>query len=195
MVLTAAFLTLGCSAPSYVNIPPQPGDLARGNPNAKDVREIMALAVDAAVQRERLDGAFEVLLPEGADQITYEKVVLRVGGGAITPDTLRDAPVPTIRVVAVRVRSRDAEVDVARPSPTGRESVTVFLYWYYGSGWAVERVRPWRVAPEKLFPAPGATPAPAAPGGMAGAPAPADAPDAAVVPAPVAEQPAAAPTP
>ncbi len=142
----------GCSTPTYVNIPPQEGDVARGNPNAGDIRDIMVAAIEAAVDYETLDGAYEVLLPSGTEQLTYEDVARRVGGGAITPDTLRDQPVPTVRVAAIRVRNRKAEVDVTRPSPTGRSVLTVYLFWYYGAEWQVERVRPLRVSPEAVLP-------------------------------------------
>lgn len=150
--LSLVFLAVGCSTPTYVNIPQQQGDLARGNPNAEDIRNIMVSAITAAVEHEPLQGAYEVLLPSGTEQLTYEDVVLRVGGGAISPDTLRDEAVPTVRVAAIRVRNRKAEVDILRPSPTGRSVLTVYLFWYYGAEWQVERVRPLRVSPESILP-------------------------------------------
>ncbi|MEM1446596.1 MAG: hypothetical protein AAGF84_11100 [Planctomycetota bacterium] len=140
----------GCSAPSYVNIPGQASDVARNNPNAGDVITIMSKAIAAAVEAEGLDGAYEVLLPEGSNQQTYQEVVLQVGGGAITPDTLRESPVPSVAVAGVRVRNRNAEVDIVRPSPTGRAAVEVQLFWYYGDAWQVERVRPLRLSVEAL---------------------------------------------
>ncbi|MEM8494634.1 MAG: hypothetical protein AAF663_04530, partial [Planctomycetota bacterium] len=129
----------GCSTPSYVNIPGQSGDVARNNPNAGDVVTIMCKAISAAVEAEGLEGVYEVLLPAESNQQTYQQVVVAVGGGAITPDTLRESPVPSVAVAGVRVRNRDAEVDIVRPSPTGRAAVEVQLFWYYGDGWQVER--------------------------------------------------------
>ncbi|MEM7576120.1 MAG: hypothetical protein AAF328_01485 [Planctomycetota bacterium] len=140
----------GCSAPSYVNIPGQANDVARNNPNAGDVITIMAEAIAASVEAEGLQGVYEILLPAGSNQQTYQQVVIAVGGGAITPDTLRESPVPSVAVAGVRVRNRDAEVDIVRPSPTGRAAVEVQLFWYYGDGWQVERVRPLRLSVEAL---------------------------------------------
>lgn len=145
-----AILLTGCTTPTYINIPGQASDIARNDPNGRDVVDLMAKAIDAAVSAEGLEGVYEVLLPTGANQATYQEVVLRVGGGAITPDTLRESPVPSVAVAGVRVRNRDAEVDLVRPSPTGRAAVTVELFWYYGDGWAVERVRPLRLSVEAL---------------------------------------------
>ena len=142
----------GCTTPTYINIPGQASDIARNDPNGRNVVDLMAKAIEASVQAEGGlgDGAYEILLPAGSTQATYEQVVLRVGGGAITPDTLRESPVPSVAVAGVRVRNRDAEVDLVRPSPTGRAAVTVELFWYYGDGWAVERVRPLRLSVEAL---------------------------------------------
>ncbi|MEM9752137.1 MAG: hypothetical protein AAF916_02005 [Planctomycetota bacterium] len=145
-----AMVLAGCSTPSYVNIPGQSGDVARNNPNAGDVVTIMSKAISAAVEAEGLEGVYEVLLPADSNQQTYQQVVVTVGGGAITPDTLRESPVPSVAVAGVRVRNRDAEVDIVRPSPTGRAAVEVQLFWYYGDGWQVERVRPLRLSVEAL---------------------------------------------
>ena len=155
----ATLASPACTAPGYVNIPSQ-GGLASDDPNSRNVREVMVDAVVAAVEREPLEGPFEVLLPEGATQATYQDVVLRVGGGAVTPDTLRDEPIPSVRVAAVRIRSGKAECDLVRPSPTGRGVVRVFLKFWTGGDWAVERVTPLRLAPEDLRLGPEAPEAP-----------------------------------
>ncbi len=109
---------LGCSTPTYINIPEQDGDLARGNPNADDVRDLMVAAIEATVEHEMLDGVFEVILPQGSNQQTYQHVVFEVGGGAITPDTLRDETVPIVRVAAIRVRNRHGRTrSTCHPAP------------------------------------------------------------------------------
>ena len=147
-----AMLFTGCSTPTYINIPGQTSDDALNDPNGGDVVKIMARAIDAAVSAEGGlgDRPYELLLPNGSNQETYQNVVLMVGGGAISPDTLRSSPVPSVAVAGVRVRNRDAEVDIVRPSPTGRAGVTVELFWYYTDGWQVERVVPQRLSPEQL---------------------------------------------
>ena len=139
-----------CVAPGYVNIPSQ-GGIAGSSPNSENVREVMAGAVAAAVEREPLEGPYEVLLPDRATQATYQDVVRRIGGGAVAPDTLRDGVIPSVQVVAVRIRSGKAECDLIRPSPTGRGVVRVFLRFYTGGDWGVERVTPLRISPEDLL--------------------------------------------
>ena len=152
LVGTLAGSLTGCVRPTYVNIPSQRGDLASNNPNTTNIRVLMAEAIRAAIDYEQYEQPFVVVLPEGSDQLTYERVVNRIGGGAVTPDTRVNDPLAAAHVVAVRVRNRDAEVDVHRPSPTGREAATVYLRWYYGGEWGVERVRPWRATLDEPLP-------------------------------------------
>ncbi|BAM03182.1 hypothetical protein [Phycisphaera mikurensis] len=150
LLLVLPLLLPACVAPTYVNIPSE-GGIAASDPNSFNVRDVVADSIAAAVEREPLEGVYEILLPEGTTQQTYQAVVRQIGGGAIAPDTLRDRPVPSVRVVAVRIRNQDAEVDVVRPSPTGRSVVRVFLKWYYGGDWAVQRVKPLRIPAEELL--------------------------------------------
>ena len=162
LVLAAPLLLPACIAPTYVNIPPE-GGFAASDVNSFNVRDIMSDAIAAAVEREPLNGPFEVVLPAGATQQTYQEVVRAVGGGAVAPDTLRDAAIPGVRVVAVRVRGPEAECDLIRPSPTGRSVVRVFLKYYYGGDWGVQRVKPLRISPEDLLLRTSPPPPPGAP--------------------------------
>ena len=140
-----------CTRPTYVNIPKQPGDIAFHSPNNTNIRTVMAEAILGAMENEPFEGPYAVILPEDSDQLTYEYVVNRVGGGAVTPDAQLpadavDGALPAVHVAGVRVRNRRAEVDLVKPSGTGREVTTVYLKWYYGGVWGVERVRPWRAS-------------------------------------------------
>ena len=150
LLLALPLLLPACIGPSYVNIPSE-GGIAASDPNSFNVRDITADAIAAAMEREPLNGPYEVLLPEGTSQETYTAVVRQIGGGAVAPDTLRDGVLPSVSVVSIRIRKTEAEVDLVRPSPTGRSVVRVFLRWYIGGDWAVQRVQPLRISPNELL--------------------------------------------
>ena len=171
---------VGCTGrmapPTYINIPQQAGDVAFGNPNAKNVRQIMTLAVQKALEAEPLGGPYELLLPAGTSPATYALVTHALGGDALVPGNVPAIAVdedgkfvvpegepdpadvvaqpmllgefPTVEVRAIRVRSAKGEVDVVRPSNTGRNLQEVMLEWEAGFGWYAKRVRPWRIDPD-----------------------------------------------
>ncbi len=145
----------GCrTTPTYINIPHQSGDVAWSDPNTGTVIQLMSTSLSAVLEREPIKGAFDVLLPEGSTTQTYQQVVMNVGGGAVTPETVREGELLAVQVIGVRVRSDMAEVDVVRPSASGREAATVMLKWYWsqnGGEWGVQRVRPWRISAAELI--------------------------------------------
>ncbi|BAM02981.1 hypothetical protein PSMK_08220 [Phycisphaera mikurensis NBRC 102666] len=51
----------------YVNIPSE-GGIAASDPNSFNVRDVVADSIAAAVEREPLEGVYEILLPEGTTQ-------------------------------------------------------------------------------------------------------------------------------
>ncbi|MEM6458516.1 MAG: hypothetical protein AAF710_03900 [Planctomycetota bacterium] len=172
---------LGCTPPSYVNIPPQDGDWARNNPNAGDVREMAAVAVRYGLQRDPVGGPYVLVLPERSTDATYARVAAQLGGEArlprgVTPVTLDEDgnPVdpekaatsggasggfvpqaggddlPVVEVYAVRSRGGTGEVELLRPSDSGRRWVTVSLEWELGFGWSAVDRRAWRVDPSAM---------------------------------------------
>ena len=169
----------GCSTslmpPTYINIPQQTGDVAFGNPNAKDVREITVLAVSKALAADPINGPYELLLPAGSTAETYALITHELGPDALVPSNVpavaldedgkpiktegadaamaADPPMllgdfPHLEVRAIRVRSANGEVDLVRPSTSGRRMSTVYLGWEAGFGWFADRVRPWRIDPD-----------------------------------------------
>lgn len=64
---------------------------------------------------------------------------------------------PMVTVKSIRVRSDKGQVDLVRPSMSGRRLTTVYMDWEAGYGWAADRVRSWRVDPD-------AEPVPVGPG-------------------------------
>ncbi len=145
LVLLAGSLLTGCS--TYVNIPPQSGDVAINNPNMKDVLNVESKALSAVVADRPLNGGYNVQLPEGTSDKSYDFVV-----GSLDEHAGRagDGNLPTLHVAQVRVRGMKGEVDVVRPSDTTKvdspsQLVTVYLNWHFFDGWMVDRVRPWHI--------------------------------------------------
>ncbi len=165
--------------PTYINIPQQAGDLAFGDPNAKDVREIIVIAVRKALEADPIGGPYELLLPAGTTPTTYALITYQLGADALIPGNIPavaldddgnpikvDNPdgedpaatvvrpmllgdFPVVEVREIRVRSAEGGVDIVRPSATGRQMQEVTLTWEVGFGWYAKRVRPWRIAPDQ----------------------------------------------
>jgi len=158
--LAAALVILalsGCS--TYVNIPPQTGDVAQHNPNTDTVEEISIIAARAVLADNPIKGPFRVVLPKGTLQETYERAVPRISadavGSAATTQPFEQAG-PVIDVRQIRIRGWRASVDVIRPiSPAnpdaGQQVVTVDLKHDVIAGWGVESMRTWRTSVDKAL--------------------------------------------
>jgi len=173
LILTTAMV--GCATPTYINIPPENGDWAFSNPNAGDVREIQVLAIRRALEAEPLGGPYEIHLPARTTAETYAVIAYQLGADALVPahvpavaldldgkplkkkyhHTTPPAPAdvslgefPAVVVKSIRIRSADGQVDLVRPSASGRRLTTVYLKWEGGYGWSADRVRAWRVDPD-----------------------------------------------
>lgn len=139
-----ALVPAGCGSP-YVNIPAQVGDVATHNPNDRNVRGVLAAALEAVLDQQAIDGPVAVSLPEGASPLTHADVAQRLGEQAISTFEEGAEPLPIVAVQEVRIRGVTAEVDVVCPSPSGRDQLmTAYLRWEPLSGWRVRRVRTWR---------------------------------------------------
>ncbi|MEL7087778.1 MAG: hypothetical protein AAGL98_04950 [Planctomycetota bacterium] len=169
-------VTLGlaaCAPPTYINIPPENGDWAFSNPNAKDVQQMEVAAVRKSLAADPIDGPYEIRLPERTRPETYAEVAHALGDDALVPGDIPavavdedgkaiktdgetqtvDSPVtlgafPTVEVRSIRIRGARGQVDLVRPSASGRRLTTVYLEWEAGFGWFAERLRNWRVDPE-----------------------------------------------
>ncbi len=173
-VLLAALAA--CTPPTYINIPPEKGDVALSNPNAGNVQQIIVASVRRVLEHDPLGKPYELRLPEGTTPETYALVVTQLGADALVPSDVPSVTVgedgkvvqgsrttptpggsgggdslgrfPTVEVRSIRMRAARGQVDVVRPSMSGRSLVTVYLDWEAGFGWAAGRVRAWRVDPE-----------------------------------------------
>ncbi len=133
----------GCfTAAPYVNIPGQPGDnFARKDPNARNVRDVLAVALADLQTRYPLEGRVLLELPEGSNELTYADVVARAGNGLIAPFDGGEAST-VVQVTSVRLRGFRGSVDVIRPGRTGvRQLVTVDLKYDAAKGWSATDTR------------------------------------------------------
>lgn len=154
LLLVAGSLFTGCS--TYVNIPPQSGDVAINNPNMKDVLNVEAKAIKAVVADRSLNGGYNVKLPQGTSDASYTYVISKLDEHAGRIGDLPGATLATLNVAQVRVRGMKSEVDVVRPSDAKQidspgQLVTVYLNWHFFDGWLVERVRPWHIPLDKAL--------------------------------------------
>ena len=136
----------GCAM--YVNIPPQPGDLARHDPNLENVFYVEKQAMQAVLDEQPPHGPYQLILPEGTVPITYDAIAAQLEPQA---DWSSEGPIENhaqIHVSKVRIRSWRAQVDIVRPSDPEilegpAQLVTVYLKWDPLAGWNVNRYRPW----------------------------------------------------
>ncbi len=149
-VLLALPMIAGCES-TYVNIPPQEGDIADHDPNADNVREVMIVAVREVASEMPAGDGYRILLPAGSNYVTYDDVA---GGSdlVISPKTANRMAdqLPPIQVAQVRIRGWRSEVDVIRPFPplqpeADPQLVTVRMGWRAGAGWQVRHVLPWNL--------------------------------------------------
>lgn len=168
-----ALALTACAPPTYINIPPEDGDWAFSNPNSKDVRAMEAVAVRRSLEDDPVGGPYELVLPERTTPDTYAMVTHELGADAVIPSGVpaveldeRGKPVkrdkdvelvaepvllgefPAVEVRSIRIRGAKGQVDIVRPSTSGRRLSTVYLEWEAGFGWYADRVRAWRVDPD-----------------------------------------------
>lgn len=143
---------VGCT--TYVNIPPHAGDLAKHDINARGVRNVCIQAIKATLANQPIQGSYAIVLPGGADQLTYETVVATLGGGATSS---LEQTIPVLEVRQIRIRADNCEVDLIRPADSANprgpgQLVTVYLKWNPLSGWDATRLHPWRAPVEQTLP-------------------------------------------
>ena len=146
-ILSAAALA-GCA--TYVNIPPQAGDLARHDPNLENVFHVQKQAMQAVLDDQAPQGPYQLILPDDTKPTTYDALAAQLEPQA---DWSSEGPMERhvqIHVSKVRIRSWRAQVDIVRPSDLAildgpAQLVTVYLKWDPLAGWHVRRFQPWRV--------------------------------------------------
>lgn len=161
-VLALCVLMVGGCA-TYVNIPPQPGDVALHDPNSSTVREVVLEGLRACIEEHAMHGRFRVVLPAGATPTFYDQIVTNLSPNATWADLEQGAAakgasgagVPALVVKQVRIRGAAAQVDIARPLFTGgvhnaAQLVTVVMSWDLLTGWGTDRVRVWQGEEEPM---------------------------------------------
>ena len=142
-----SLIALGCQP--YVNIPKQTADTASHDPNGKTVREVMVVALRAAMDDGDIAGPVQLMLPEHTNMLTYTYIANALEGRAIVPDDEAMAAVNgVIFVKGIRIRGNKGEVDIIRPIGDGLDQlVTVRVTFSIPSGWRAKDVRVWRGVP------------------------------------------------
>ena len=142
LIMGLGFTASGCNPYTYINIPEQDGDLARHNPNSPTVRQLESVALNALLARSPIDGPFMVVLPQGSDILSYERVLPTVSDRAVPPDHGAQLNLEeTLTVRAIRARATKAEVDILRASR--RTLSTVYLHYSPVSSWTADRIHDW----------------------------------------------------
>jgi hypothetical protein len=144
VVLVGLSMLAGCT--TYSNVPAQPGDIARNDPNDAPVRQIMAAALEAVAADQPME-RLAIVLPAGTSPANYDWIVPQVSKGAMWSAEPLDPSIPVLEVRQVRLRTWRAQVDIIRPfaaDPSRQELVTVYLKTYGLGDWAVTNLRVWR---------------------------------------------------
>lgn len=162
-LLLVAMMLSACGGPTYVNIPPQKGDLARHDPNSDVVREVIAEAVRGLMLEQPVTTPVAIVLPEGSSVLSHADVARRVGEGAVSPYDPEVEPAATVEAREIRIRGKTAAVDVIAPGRGGISHLTtVHLEWAPFGGWKAERIRTWRGGVQQILPSHGVQAAPVA---------------------------------
>lgn len=143
LMLTLATLVTGCG-PTYVNIPPQPGDVASHNPNSARVRNLLTAAFQHVIDQGNYAGPIALNLPETTTALTHAAVADAISN-ALGPDE-EGSPAVTLNAIQVRIRGTRAGVDIRRPiegQTSDSELVTVNAKMSGLNNWNVTGVRVW----------------------------------------------------
>ncbi|MCC6680544.1 MAG: hypothetical protein IT445_06535 [Phycisphaeraceae bacterium] len=133
----------GCNPYTYVNVPPQSGDVARHGPNQELVREVEVEAIRSLLSERPLDPPVAVELPVGTNELTTSDVARRSGEGVLPVHEAQEAA-SLIKVTQVRIRGPRAQVDLMYPTLTGMSQLlTVYMSYTPINGWQTERIVDW----------------------------------------------------
>jgi hypothetical protein len=147
----AASLLGGCA--SYANVPGPDRSVALRDPNERNAREVMAVAIRTVVDRHpagRPGQAFAVGLPVGMNEKSAGEVLMAVGPEAVRAPV---AGLPTYYIGRVWIRSGFAKVDVLRPvvelgrGADGQYPYQLLTVWQEGglAPWKATRLQRWGV--------------------------------------------------
>ncbi len=138
--LSAVLLLTGCTPYTYINIPSQVGDVAQHSPNSATARQLQHLALVALLAKSPFDGLFQVILPVGSTQQTYDRVLPLVSDLARPPQYVPEGgALSVIEVTGVRARGARAAVDIVTEDGLS----TVYLRYSMGASWGADRIHSW----------------------------------------------------
>lgn len=141
----------GCN-PIYTNVPPLTGDTAFHSPNTGTVVAVEAAGLEYVLKRYPAPPEYAVDLPFGSIDATYAEVLRNLPTGGRRADS-STTPLPTYRVVQIRIRRTRALVDIVVPQNPSEQLVTVTCIkdgLGFGS-WYPRTARIWRVPVEKAL--------------------------------------------
>jgi len=162
-VALLAFITTFTGCSTYVNIPPQTGDVAGNDPNVLDVVTVQAMAIRAVIEDRPSKRKYVFMLPPGSNTTSYRQVEEELGDLATHGLSLPDAnsansanvegqavKPPPVEVRQVMIRGWTSQIDIIRPSDpntsgTPLQLVTVYLKWQFFDGWTVQRMHAWHI--------------------------------------------------
>ena len=156
-MLLSMLFHLGCA--TYVNIPPQRGDVAWHNPNNPNVLSVEAEAIKAAVVDWEIDEPYTVKVLPNTEPLKYFAMMRHIGHHA-TVDEIENGA--TIEVKQLYIRGMTAKVDLLR-SPSKNAAMTsdakdrdprlvsVHLEWLPINGWQAKHVKVWQVDVGKML--------------------------------------------
>lgn len=156
LLVVSLFTFTACS--TYVNIPPQTGDVAGNDPNVVDVVTVQAKALKAVIEDRPSKVPYRFMLPPGSNSQSYRQAQEELGDLAVHGLTLPDNSAgeagakvnPPAEVRQVMVRGWTAQIDIVRPSDPNvagstLQLVTVYLKWQFVDGWHVQRMHAWHI--------------------------------------------------
>ena len=148
VVMSAACLS-GCGDP-ITNIPPLPGDTAFHDANDKAVRSAEAAGLLSVLKQWAPEGPYAVSLPRGTSQATYNEVLAKLPAGGVV--VLDNPQLPVYKVVRVRIRAWNGQVEVIKPGLAGTPDQLISVYVSVDTrGWYAVRNRLWRLPIEKAL--------------------------------------------
>jgi len=168
VLLAGALIYITGCGQTYVNIPPLPGDVAGHNVDSTNVAKVEATALTHVINDNPPGEPYAVSLPPQTSSMTYNRVLGMLPKGSSrgaaadsgkSPDVETGSKsMPVYRIVQVKIKGLDAEVEVVRPTAAGPRLASVYLRrdiddWYvrWSRTWqlplaeALEMVQPERV--------------------------------------------------
>lgn len=164
ILLTASLLLVGCSRPSYINVPNDGSDAAINGPNWDTTKKIQKAALAYLLSDSNLPGDVVIKFPEGTTTTTAFEIADDLAAYNVFPEG--STPSDEYHVIEVRkIQARGARgrVDVIRPgSLRERELVEVHMELSFMDGWVPEYLRVRNIDVDRIDPmllaAPGTNP-------------------------------------